>query len=37
MTEEEIAEINKEYEVQLKEDCEEYIKERFMGIEIWKK
>lgn len=37
MTEEEIEEINREYEEQLKEDYEEYIKEIFAGIELFEK
>lgn len=37
MTQEEIDEINREYEAQLKEDYEEYIKEILVGIELFNK
>lgn len=33
----EVEELNKEYEAQLKEDLEEFEKERMCGIEIWRK
>lgn len=36
MTQEEIDELNKEYELQREEDYNEYMKERFCGIELHK-